>query len=203
MLLAVFWVGFLGATAIVIVVSHRRKMVPLIPIGEAPDAAPVRIAGRVTADNALRAPLSGRPCTCYYVSVVTEGSRRRTRWRFQDAAEFQLVDATGTASVPVDRPYLEVSADHIQDTTLRLLSDATRATLDRLGVKLDKVHSVQLYEAIIADGDEIEVVGSGLRRAIPSERRERGFRDPPSTLLELRGPVHLLGARREIRTNVS
>jgi hypothetical protein len=201
MLIALFWIGFLGAAAVVILVNHRRKLVPLTPIGDAPDAARVRIAGKVATENALRAPLSGRPCTCYQLWMVMRGLTRGTQRRtHRGAHEFQLTDPTGTASVPIERVYLEVSADHIETTTIPQLNDSIRSILERSGIKLQKVSSIQLYEAIIAHGDEIEVVGSGLRRAVPNGPRERGFRDAPASLLELRGPVLVIGARREIRT---
>ncbi len=200
MVIAVFWLGFLGATAIVILASHRRKMVPLTPIGDAPDAARVRIAGKVISENALRAPLSGRPCTCYWVSIQMQGTYWRSQRIHRDAHEFQLTDPTGTASVAIERVHLELSADHIESTTVPQLTHSIRSLLGRWGLKLDKVSSIQLCEAIVAHGDEIEVVGSGLRRAVPNGPRERGFRDVPASLLELRGSVHVLGARRPIRT---
>ena len=38
-----------------------------------------------------------------------------------------------------------------------------------------------------------------MRRPLPGDLGERGFRDAPATLLELRGAVHILGAWRPIQ----
>jgi len=198
-LLAVFWIGFLGAIGVTIVVGRHRKELPLAPIGEAPDGVLVRLVGTVVADNGLRAPLSGRACTCYWVEISAQKSRERGRWRSQDARVFRLTDPTGTASVPIEGVHLEVSADHIHETSAARLTHSLRVTLERLGVKLEKVSELEMYEGIIADGDEIEVVGCGIRVPLPGDRRERGFRDPSPGLLELHGAVHLVGARRPIR----
>ena len=174
MLLAVFWIGFLGAIGVTIVVGRHRKELPLAPIGEAPDGVLVRL-------------------------VSAQKSRERGRWRSQDARVFRLTDPTGTASVPIEGVHLEVSADHIHETSAARLTHSLRVTLERFGVKLEKVSKLEMYEGIIADGDEIEVVGCGIRVPLPGDRRERGFRDPSPGLLELHGAVHLVGARRPIR----
>jgi hypothetical protein len=197
-LIAAFWIGFLGVTAVVIVASRVRKLAPLSPIGAAPEAVVVRIAGTVATENGLRAPVSNRPCTCYWVAVMTKG-RRRVRRTFQEVLELELVDPTGRASVPAERVHLEVSADLIHDTTPHELPERLRSKLAQWGVKLDKESSLQLCEGIVAQGDEVEVVGSGMRRPLPGDLGERGFRDAPATLLELRGAVHILGARRPIQ----
>ena len=175
-------------------------MVALASINDAPDAAYVRIAGKVVSENKLIAPVSGRPCTCYTLWVRTVGKRGRRRHTYEDAREFDLVDATGIANVPAESVHLEVSADHIHNTTPARLSSTLQATLTRLGVTLEKVSEIVVYEGIVADGDEIEVVGVGMRKAVPADFRERGFRDVPGSLFELRGAVHVLGARREITT---
>jgi hypothetical protein len=43
----------------------------------------------------------------------------------------------------------------------------------------------RFYEAVIVEGQEIEVVGAGIRKSDPASTSERGYRDAPPTVLHV------------------
>jgi hypothetical protein len=195
MIIAVFWLGLLGAIGVALVVKRGGDQ-PLHKIGDAPDATLVRIGGAVVGEPTLRAPLSGRPCL-YYVASVTVGQyNKRNTHRVANGAAFAITDETGTALVPREGAKYEVSHDVVEIERASRLKPRLVGAIERLGVVLPDIAEVTLYEGIIAPGDEIEIVGAGMRKPVADDTRERGFRDMPSSTFELHGEFVVRGARR-------
>jgi hypothetical protein len=196
-MIAVFWIGLLGAVAVTVVMSRRRTLLPQTPIAEAPDARVVRIRGKVVGELPLRAPLSRRPCAYYLVDVLAAPYNRRNQWTFVDARPFAIADDTGRAAIPTAE--FEVPADLTVQTKFGNLAPRLQAAVGQLGIAIADTTEVTLYEAIIGEGDEIDVTGAGMRRVAASDASERGFRDRPTGVFELSGAIHVLGERRPLR----
>ena len=197
MIIAAFWLGLLGAVAVVVITKRHREVMPLTAIAEAPDAKVVRIRGKIIGDLELRAPLSGRPCTYYFVHILAAPYNRRNQWRFADARAFAIADDTGRATIPAAD--FEVPADIHQLCRFSQLSPRTQTALGQLGIAVADTTEVTIYEAIIGEGEEVEVTGAGMRRIGPGDAAERGFRDRPAGVYELSGAIHVLGERRPMR----
>lgn len=198
MIIAAFWIAIFGSIGLTLVLKRAQER-PLVKIGEAPDATLVRIAGAVVGEPTLHAPLSRRPCLYYVANVTISQYNKRRTYRVADGAAFAITDETGTALVPREGAQYEVSHDVIEIERASRLEPRILGAIERLGVELPAIAEVSLYEGIIAPGDEIEIVGAGVRTAVAADTRERGFRDMPSSTFELHGEFIVRGARRPAR----
>jgi hypothetical protein len=195
MIIAVFWIGLLGAVGVTLVLKRGRER-PIVKIGEAPDATIVRIGGAAVGKTELYAPLSRRPCLYYGVLVTVVDGDKRKSYRKAEASAFAITDETGIALVPREGTRFEVSHDVVEVERASKLPPRIAGAIQRLGVVASDSAEIQLYEGIIAPGDEVEIVGSGVRKAIAGDTRERGYRDMPASTFELHGELIVRGARR-------
>jgi hypothetical protein len=159
--------------------------VKLLPVADVPDGKICRIDGIVGEyASTLRAPLSGRACV-YYMVLVEESGRT---WTEREGVAFGLEDASGRAVIDPSSARVALLLDHRED--LKALRDATPqqdAVLLRHGYDVRGAGDLIFYEAVIAVGERITVVGAGSRELDGASDRESGFRDPPATRLRVKG----------------
>lgn len=177
--------------------KQRRQLhkAPTLTIANFPRQQVGKIAGKARRkEKILTAPLSGRPCLFYTVTVhetVTYGKNTTSRERIRDVhgVAFYVEDETGRAVVnPLDAVmFVE------QDTSLRsgTFNDATPALeeyLARFGMKstgpLGFNLTLRYVEGIIEEGEAVRVLGYGMHDT--DHERASGYRDT-ATLLVLQG----------------
>lgn len=169
---------------------RHRRMAPT-PIAELPENALGRMVGRVAAsEQALRAPLTDRPCV-YYMVVVSErrGKRRVTRATERRGVSFVIADRSGRAIVDSTNAQLASTFDYTE--RIGWFSCATpeqEALLTRHGLRskgLIWTRSFRFYEAVIAIGDQVGVIGAGVHEADVAAPVELGYRTAPPTRLRI------------------
>jgi len=142
-----------------------------LAIADATEGAVVRIVGTAKlAEGALEAPLSRRPCLCWRVDVHhydpggPDWPARTTRVIEEcEATDFVVVDESGRALVRGGGAHVVVDADeHYGDGAIE--NEATtpelEAFLDRWGQTVGD-RQLRYAEAIVAEGDQVQVVGRG------------------------------------------
>lgn len=89
-------------------IARRIKKSSPQTIGSFRDGTEGRIRGQASASETLRAPLSGRKCIAYELTVETKGFENDNIWgvrhRHSHAAEFTLEDESGSSASVVPEP---------------------------------------------------------------------------------------------------
>lgn len=144
----------------------------------------------------MTAPLSGRPCVAFKVSVV----QRQTRMWFpvlnlRKAHPFAVADETGEALVDTSGGYklllvpeLEGHtdwSDRADAETLKALGDLLRSRKIATKNWYGGWKKMRYEEAILAEGDKVTVGGLGFHESSAVGTRAN-LRDPPQRLV-LRG----------------
>src|SRR5262249_34084485 len=140
----------------------------------------------------LTAPLSGRPCVCYVVSVERRGRTERywhTIVRESKSVRFQIADETGHAIIDPSSANLVLHRD--VNTSSGTFDDATpseEAFLARHGEAskgwlFNK--ALRYHESVVEIGETIAVLGSGVREPDPAGVPAEGYRSAPPTRLRL------------------
>ncbi len=160
----------------------------------ATSSAVVRVTGRlVLAGPPLIAPLSGRPCAYYTVTVTSRGKKQEwTVAREVLGQPFILEDASGRALVHLDATS-EVTLG-LEGETSGNFDDASvvqRAFLERHGesstTEFGFNRSLSYREGVLEAGELVTVVGVASREADPTPAQAaRGYREQP-TWMVLRG----------------
>lgn len=174
-----------------------------VPIAEVREGEVVRVTGRVRGvSELLRAPLSGRPCVFFEVTVEEyRSSGKSGRWvrilREQEAMDFLVEDGTGKALVRADGMRVLAQRDHEQSSGT--FNDATpelEAFLARHGEKSTGWifnRRLRYREGIFEPGETVTVLGEAHWEQDPDpETAGTGYRDVPKRLVlrpRPQGPV--------------
>lgn len=179
---------------------HRRRRVAIAVAGE----GPVLIRGKVSPrDQPLTSPLTQRACVYYDVRIDDLMTpKNESRWaarqpstamsKQRDARPFLVTDETGTALVAFDdlaelsfvvAPEIILSGRKIREAT------GIQAALSKLGVA--PLGAIAAHETAIFVGDEVSVVGVGMREVTP-DGELAGPRSPPTRYVVRAGTDDLL-----------
>ncbi len=170
---------------------RRLKQAKPWSIGELPEDTLGKIVGhaRPVAET-LTAPISGRSCVFYEVSVVQDhGKSSSTIIHELQGVPFYLEDGTGRAIV--DPRGAEVVLEQDFSTSSGTLDDATpveTAFLQRHGKEpkgwvFNK--SLRYRESIIGIGESVAVLGAGVREPDPDAPPSQDYRGAMPTRLRL------------------
>lgn len=162
-------------------VDGALRRVRRVPIEQVKDGQIVKTVGRLAhIGTSLTAPLSGRPCVYYELTVQRRmGRGKASRWvpiareeRWQD---FLLQDETGRALVRVDSPTI-ISCSQKQPT-------------------LGEGPKLRYQERRLEAGEVVAVMGRGTwERELQSGMGFGGYREPPRFLVvrpALPVPLHI------------
>jgi len=155
--------------------KRAMRDMPRTTVAAAPRRALVKLVGRVRlSGQPLRAPVTGRPCTFYHVRIVRSRrdwdedafgrSRLETRWVVVhddvERSSFLLEDESGVAKVVLDAPEVLILRAETAGAGLpRPLTPELRAYLDGRGLTSLRAHSLRFEERILAEGDQVAVLG--------------------------------------------
>jgi CBS domain-containing protein len=157
--------------------ERQLRAAPRSTAFELADGATGRLAGVVTSDATLRAPLTGRPCVAYVVRVDEKRSNRRSSpWRQRlhevRGVPFTIDDGTGRALIDPAQSTLLLQMD--STTRSGVFDSATEVEasfLDRHGFAstgwfLNK--TLRYTEGVIEAGERVAIVGRGVREPDPA-----------------------------------
>jgi E3 ubiquitin ligase len=173
--------------------KRRLRAARVWKIGELPESTLGRVIGKAEAiDQALAAPLTGRPCVCYVATVEQRGTASdywKTIISESRGVTFRLVDDTGHAIVDPTSAKIALTFD--DNKWSGISQDATEAEEAFLakhghgsqGWVFNK--SLRYHEAVIELGETVAVLGSGVREFDPTALPPEGYRSPPRTRLRL------------------
>lgn len=171
------------------------RQAKLWPIGELPEGTCGRLVGTVRAiDRTLTAPLTGRACVWYRVSIsapgaVAEMSADVVLVREEQAERFALEDDSGVAIVDPAGAQLERRRRGVYDRdSNRRPSERERAILTAHGEQWEGAlgpRSLSFHEMIVEVGETICVAGTGTREADPDAARGESDRPSPPKRLSL------------------
>ncbi len=166
-----------------------------VPISEAQAGQVVRIIGAVKPiGEPLRAPLSGKPCVFFEVTVEehrSDGSKTGS-WteiiRETDVADFLVEDGTGRALVKTNAmKVLPVKDTELQSGFLKDAKPELEAFLQRHGQKSQGVlfnKSLRYKEGVFEPGERVSVLGLGKWEQDPDPQEAgTGYRDVPKRLV--------------------
>ena len=188
---------FLGAfTAVAVTVAHytgdqriRRRLRKSAAkrIQELADDELAKVVGRARpVGDLVDAPISGRPCIAFAVSVIVHGHNSSKTIRETGGAPFVLEDDSGRALVdPTDAQISLESATHVQAGTIDDPIPSAAELLVRHGARLGGFRDVFYREAVILDGDKLAVLGAGTREPDPDAPPAESYRGDPKTRLRL------------------
>lgn len=170
--------------------KRELRRVPRLTLGELPEGKRARIVGAAQVlDKSLEAPLTGRPCV-YYVATVEEvrgsGDSPTVPALIREERGVPFAVDDGTGRVIVDPEHATVVLDIDVKTMLVRETDARAiAFFERHDVNNAAAFHKRLRyrEAVIEVGEQIAVLGQGVREpdpAAPSARVDRG--DKPTLL---------------------
>jgi hypothetical protein len=156
-------------------------------IGELPEDTIGRVIGTARpVGRALSAPITGRECVCYVVTVK-EKDARPVLVREQEGVPFVLEDGSGRALV--DPEGAELERDHANLSQSGMLEDPTaqqRAFLTSHGQASQGWlfnRAFTYREEIVRVGETICVAGAGIREVDPDAEVGEGYRAAPPTRL--------------------
>ncbi|HEX5062076.1 MAG TPA: GIDE domain-containing protein [Kofleriaceae bacterium] len=184
-------VGVVGAGAVVFTlftgnerIRRTLRNMPAKKIGELSDDERAKIVGRVRAlGEALEAPISGRRCVAYSVSVV-EQEQNASHIRETKAVAFVVEDGSGRALVDPTAARIAIDGGpSVQTGTLHDPTPAAEDLLLRHGKR--PRHGVLYREAVITDGESIAVLGAGTREPDPDAPPTEAYRGDARTRLRL------------------
>lgn len=157
-----------------------------------------RLAGVVTSDGTLRAPLTGRACVAYVARVEEHLGKQGWRTRVYEVrgVTFTIDDGTGRALIDPTSSTLLLEMD--STTRSGSLDDATpveesflaRHGFASTGWWLNK--TLRYTEGVIEAGERVAVLGRGVREPDPDARpRDSGYRGALPTRICVGGtPEH-------------
>lgn len=167
----------------------RRAMrsVPLRRIKDVVEGEKARVIGEVEAERTVAAPLSGRPCTYWRVTVLEQRGGKNRHWVTvvdeHDGVDFFLRD--GAAKALVKTELVQAVLDKDAKLSSGVLNDATPQLEAFLA---ERGHSTQgwifnktmrYHEGVVEPGERVCVVGVGRWERDPDEqaRAGTGYRD--------------------------
>jgi hypothetical protein len=169
-------------------------------IAELPEGKPGRIVGRVAPGATIEAPLSGRRCVYFEVTVHEDpGGDDAVRLFAHEAAGVPFVIEDGSGRALIDPRHVRLALTIDRRTESGTFDDATareEAFLRRRGTKSTGMvfnRTLTYREAVIEIGETVAVVGVGVREPDLDAGAGAGYRDGPPTRLRMNGsPRHPL-----------
>jgi hypothetical protein len=167
---------------------RRRQLrgVHRVPIAELGEGQVGRLVGTVSGEP-IPAPISGRPCLCWFVLVEEGVNLPRPIIRASGGVPFELADGSGRALIDPTGAEIDVDLDvHRHSGGVDRPTELERAFLDRYHRRSGG--SYRYHEGIIPPGATAAVVGSGTRELDrdAAAAADRGYRDAAPTLLRMR-----------------
>lgn len=173
-----------------------RRALSRVPAFEL-DALPENVCGRVTGvvrplGPVLEAPLSGRPCVYYAVTIRARHRQRNRELAWEDRAVNFVLEARGQRVV-IEPSHAKVSARYDFASTSKAAFDADprqRGLLERHRlVQRDWFWTdwMRYEEAVIAVDQAITVMGAAVRVPDPARPPEALYRGVAASQLWLRG----------------
>ncbi|RZO62542.1 MAG: hypothetical protein EVA89_08925 [Sandaracinaceae bacterium] len=168
----------------------RRAMqaVPLLPAARVRDGQTARVIGEVLPGASVTAPLSGRPCTYWRVTVEEQrGGSKNRRWVTivdeHEGVDFLLRDGDTKALVKTDfvQCVLEkdgkFSSGFLNDATPELDAFLRERGQSSQGLVFNK--NMRYREGVVEPGEHVCVVGAGRWERDPDEEASAGtgYRD--------------------------
>jgi hypothetical protein len=181
--------GFRAMTA-----DRRRQRkaiagVQLWPIADVPHDTLVRVKGTAqTISETLSAPLTGRPCLYYSVTVSSYslGGSGRGTWSpvVSDRAGcvFRVADATSAAIVDPSIAHVALTQDHVDASDMfNKPTERQKAFLSQHGLNGNRADNLQFIESIIAVDEPIVVRGYALREPDTGAMASNAYRGTTPT----------------------
>jgi E3 Ubiquitin ligase len=170
--------------------KRELRRVPRVSLGALPDGQRARIVGIAQVlDRHLEAPLTGRACV-YYVTTVDGRRDRDDSWhpllREERSVPFAVDDGTGRAIVDPDHATVALDIDS-EGSSLRETDARAIALFERHDVNNAATFHKELRycEAVIEVGEQIAVLGKGVREPDPAAQPTGGYRGDPPTLVRM------------------
>lgn len=173
---------------------RRMRKAPRAELAALDESMFARVTGTVRPmrKRLLEAPLSGRLCVYYSITVIAAQGHDRTKIGTEhDAMTFLLEDATARAVIDPDHAQISVGFDFMSESKAAFdAAPRQRAVLERLGlVRRDwfNTEHVQYREAIIEVDETIAVFGAGVREPDPDAAPTGMYRDSGPQRLRFTG----------------
>lgn len=177
---------------------HRKRMrrAQVYAVRDLPENTFGKLVGwvRPLGSRVLEAPLSGRLCIYYDVSIdaMVEGSMVRVLASEQDGIPFLLEDETGRAVIDPAHASMSVEVDAMSMSRPNDAGERERELLVRtgaLGRRMLFGDSLRYRESILGIDTLVAVYGGGVREPDP-DAVAAGYRDGTPTR------IHLMGTAR-------
>ena len=163
----------------------------VIDLAAAADGEMVRVVGlvrREEGEEALVAPLTGRPCVYYQVVVRTLRRHAVEVTTDAGAVTFRIVDATGAAVIETTNVEWTVEADHEAIVEAGATPDEAQQAFLRRHVEVQaRGDELRFFESIVELGAMVSVVGTGEREVDPMPELETPYRGLTPTRMRFRG----------------
>lgn len=181
--------GALAYSAYWVATRERRllRRAKVWPIGELPEDTIGRLIGSVRpVGPTLIAPLTGRECVCYLVTVDalgwTQGGQTVDEIVCEEkTTEFVLEDESGRMLVEPAGAMFELRRDAYSNTPGGNPNDRERAFLARH--RQQYVGTMSFHEMVVEVGKTICVAGAGTREGDPDAEPREGYRAAAPTRL--------------------
>lgn len=174
-------------------IRRRVRLARTYTTRNLPESTFGRLIGRVRPlDGALlTAPLSGRSCVYYAVTVDVPHRSPGELASEQDAIPFLLDDAEGVAVIDPAHATYSVRVDFTSASKAAFdATPAQRAVLERLDlIDIDwfNVPSLRYREAVIRPDETLSVVGAGVREPGPARPISAGYREGAALRMRITG----------------
>jgi hypothetical protein len=167
---------------------------PLWPLADLPEDVWARITGvaRPLDERVLEAPLSGRLCLYYSITIEELGpGGLAVLASEQEALPFVLEDRGSRAVIDPAHARISTAFDHVSESQAAFdASPRQRALLERHGLVYRNWFSTEKLryaEAIIELDEALTVVGAGTREPDPDAPATGAYRDGRPTRIRLTG----------------
>lgn len=176
--------------------KKKLKLAPHRAIRHLPERQFVRFVGKVIGDMPLRAPLSGRPCAAWRVTVKEKrGKSYSELFVRHQASDFRIADGTGTLLVRMEGAELALVSDsHFRSGMLKDATEQLERFLAEQGQKSTGFffnRDLQYHEAVVELGEWVAVAGFASAEPDPEPDPQRiiGHRETPMRMV-LRSSIH-------------
>ena len=179
-------------------ILRTLRNTPVVPIRDVPEGTPARITGQVALwGNPLQAPLSGRPCAYYEVTVEQHRSNgKRSHWhqilREVQGVPFIVRDGTGTAIIDPAGAKITIHMDAtsrsgtLDDATPQEEALLARHNLRSQGWVFNK--QLRYREGVIEPGETVTALGCAVREPDPDAGGQAaGYREGGPMRLRMSG----------------
>jgi hypothetical protein len=155
------------------------------------------VSGTVSCDAPLIAPYTGRSCAYWRLEFVQQQLDRIATLTTVEATDFTIDDGSGRAEILVETCEVDVVSNYVEMERARNLSQKANALALRYEWgPFEDIAQVNVREAIIAIGDQIDVDGVGTREPARHHRGEQGYREAAQTILVFSRGTRVRGRQR-------